>query len=44
LVTGMKTELITLKLTSETHFVNLRLLYLNEMRRVCFHTRLLSLN
>jgi hypothetical protein len=43
LVTGMKTEPVTVKLTSETRSVNLRLLYLDEMRRICFYARLLSL-
>jgi hypothetical protein len=31
LVTGMKIELVTMKLTSEMHPVNLRLLCLDEM-------------
>jgi hypothetical protein len=44
LVMGMKTEPITVKLTSETRSVNLRLLCLDEMRRICFHAHLLSLN
>jgi hypothetical protein len=43
LVTGMKTEPDTVKLTSETRFVNLRLLCLDEMRHVYFYPRLLSL-
>jgi hypothetical protein len=43
LVTDMKTEPITVKLTSETRSVNLRLLCLDEMRRICFYARLLSL-
>jgi hypothetical protein len=43
LVTGMKTEPITVKLTSETCSVNLRLLCLNEMRRICLYVCLLSL-
>jgi hypothetical protein len=43
LVRGMKTEPVTVKLTSETRSVNLRLLCLNEMRHICFYTRLLSL-
>jgi hypothetical protein len=30
-----------MKSTSETHFVNLRLHYLDEMRCICFYTRLL---
>jgi hypothetical protein len=38
-----ETELVTVKLTSETRSVNLRLHYLDEMRRICFHARLLSL-
>jgi hypothetical protein len=42
LATGMKTEPITVKLTSEMRSVNLRLLCLDEMRHICFHTRLLS--
>jgi hypothetical protein len=44
LVTGMKTESVTVKLTSKTHSVNLRLLCLDEMRRICFYTCLLSLD
>jgi hypothetical protein len=40
---GMKTELVTVKLTSETRSVNLRLLCLDEMRRIYFYARLLSL-
>jgi hypothetical protein len=43
LVTGMNTEPVTVKLTSETRSVNLRLLYLDEMRHICFYVRLLSL-
>jgi hypothetical protein len=43
LVTGMKTEPVTVKLTSETRSVKLRLLCLDEMRHICFYTRLLSL-
>jgi hypothetical protein len=43
LVTGMKIEPVTVK-TSETHSVNLRLLCLDEMRRICFYARLLSLD
>jgi hypothetical protein len=43
LVTSMKTEPVTVKLTPETHSVNLRLLYLDEMRRIYFYTCLLSL-
>jgi hypothetical protein len=41
-VTGMKTEPVTAELTSETRYVNLCLLCLNEMRRICFDMRLLS--
>jgi hypothetical protein len=43
LVTGMKTESVTVKLASETHSVNLHLLCLDEMRCICFYVRLLSL-
>jgi hypothetical protein len=43
LVTGIKSELVTMKLTSETRSVNLRLLWIDEMRRICFYARLLSL-
>jgi hypothetical protein len=43
LVRGMKTEPITVKLTSETRSVNLRLLGLDEMRHIRFYVRLLSL-
>jgi hypothetical protein len=43
LVTGTKTEPVTVKLTSETRFVNLRLLCLDEMRIIYFYLRLLSL-
>jgi hypothetical protein len=43
LVTSMKTKPVTVKLTSETHSVNLRLLCLDEMRCICFYARLLSL-
>jgi hypothetical protein len=39
----MKTKSVTVKLTSEMRFVNLRLLCLDEMRRTCFYTRLLFL-
>jgi hypothetical protein len=39
----MKTEPVTMKLTSETCSVNLHLLRLDEMRRICFYVRLLSL-
>jgi S-adenosylmethionine:tRNA-ribosyltransferase-isomerase (queuine synthetase) len=44
LVTGMKTEPATVKSTSETRAVNRRLLCLDEMRRIYFHARLLSLD
>jgi hypothetical protein len=44
LITGMKIEPVTMKLTSETHFVNLHLLCLDEMRHICFYARLLSLH
>jgi hypothetical protein len=40
---GHETELVTVKLTSETHSVNRRLHCLDEMRRICFYARLLSL-
>jgi hypothetical protein len=43
LVTGMKTEPVTVKLTSEVRSVNLRLLYLDEMRHICFYVCQLSL-
>jgi hypothetical protein len=43
LVTGMTTEPVTMKLTSETHSMNLRLLCLDEMRRIYFYAPLLSL-
>jgi hypothetical protein len=43
LVTGMKTEPVTVKLTSETRSVNLRLLCLDEMRCIYFYVCLLSL-
>jgi hypothetical protein len=43
LVMGMKTEPVTVKLTSETRSVNLHLLCLDEMRRIYFYARLLSL-
>jgi hypothetical protein len=42
LVTGMKTEPVTVKLTSETHSVNLRLICLDEMRHIFFYVCLLS--
>jgi hypothetical protein len=44
LVIGMKTEPVTVKLASETGSVNLRLLYLDEMRRICFNASLLPLD
>jgi hypothetical protein len=44
LVTGTKIELVTVNSTSETRVVNLRLLYLDELRRICFHTCLQSLD
>jgi hypothetical protein len=43
LVTGMKAEPVTVKLTSEMRSVNLRLLCLDEMRHIYFYARLLSL-
>jgi hypothetical protein len=43
LVTGMKTEPVTMKLTSKMRSVNLRLLCVDEMRHICFYARLLSL-
>jgi uncharacterized spore protein YtfJ len=43
LVTGMKIEPVAVKLTSGTRSVNLRLLHLDEMRRIYFYVRLLSL-
>jgi hypothetical protein len=43
LATSMKTEPITVKLISEMHSVNLLLLCLDEMRRIYFYVRLLSL-
>jgi hypothetical protein len=42
-VTGMKTEPVTVKLTSEKRSVNLCLPCLDEMRRIYFYARLLSL-
>jgi hypothetical protein len=44
LVTGMKIEPVTVKSISETRAVNMRLLCLDEMRHICFHVRLLSLD
>jgi hypothetical protein len=44
LVTGMKTESVTVNSTSETRVMNLRLLCLDEIRHICYHTRLLSLD
>jgi hypothetical protein len=43
LVTGMKTELVTVKLTSEMRSVNLRLLCL-DVRHIFFHVHLFSLD
>jgi hypothetical protein len=43
LVTDMKTEPVTMKLTSEMRSGNLCLLCLDEMRHICFYVRLLSL-
>jgi hypothetical protein len=43
LVTGMKIEPATVKLISETRSVNLCLLCLDEMKRICFYARLLSM-
>jgi hypothetical protein len=43
LLTGMKTEPVTMKLTSKTRSVNLHLLCVDEMRHICFYARLLSL-
>jgi hypothetical protein len=40
---GHETEPVTVQLTSETRSVNLRLHCLDEMRRIYFHARLLSL-
>jgi hypothetical protein len=40
---GHETEPVTMKLTIETRSVNLHLLCLDEMRRICFYARLLSL-
>jgi hypothetical protein len=40
---GHETEPVTVKLASETRSVNLRLLCLDELRRICFYTHLLSL-
>jgi hypothetical protein len=42
LVTGMKTEPVTVKLTSETRSMNLRLLCLDEMRRICLYAHTLK--
>jgi hypothetical protein len=44
LVTGMKTEPVTVKSTSETRVVNLCLLCFDEMRHIYFHARLLPLD
>jgi hypothetical protein len=43
LVTAMKKEPVTVKLTSETHSVNLGLLCLDEMRHIYFYACLLYL-
>jgi hypothetical protein len=43
LVTGMKTESVTVKLTSETRSVNLRLLCLDEMRSIFLRASTFSL-
>jgi hypothetical protein len=43
LCNGHETKPINVKLTSETRSVNLHLHCLDEMRRIYFHTRLLSL-
>jgi hypothetical protein len=40
---GHETEPVIVKLTSEVHSVNRRLHCLDEMRRICFYARLLSL-
>jgi hypothetical protein len=40
---GHKTEPVTVELTLETHFLNRRLYCLDEMRRIYFYVRLLSL-
>jgi hypothetical protein len=44
LVMDTKTEPVTVNSTSETHVVNLHLVSLDEMRRIYFHARLLSLD
>jgi hypothetical protein len=44
LCNGHETEPVTVKLTSKTRSVNLHLNYLDEMRRIYFYTRLLSLD
>jgi hypothetical protein len=44
LVTGIKIEPVIAKLTSEISFVNLHLLCLDEMRRIYFYARMLSLD
>jgi hypothetical protein len=44
LVTGMKTKLVAVKSTLEMRAMNLHLIYLDEMRRICFHARLLPLD
>jgi hypothetical protein len=44
LVMGMNIKPITVKLRSETRFVNLRLLLLDEIRHICLYARLLFLD
>jgi hypothetical protein len=44
LLTDMRTVPVTVKSTSEIRVVNLCLLCLDEMRRICFHERLLPLD
>jgi hypothetical protein len=44
LVTVTKTEPVTVNSTSETRAVNTCFLCLDEMRCICFHMRLLSLD
>jgi hypothetical protein len=41
---GIKTEPVTVNSTIEMCAVNLRLLCLDEMRHIYFHTRMLSLD
>jgi hypothetical protein len=40
---GHETEPVIVKLTSETRSVNPHLHFLDEMKCICFHARLLSL-